>query len=277
MAITLDLSAILDLDYKIETLQVEDLEIDPAVQREENRNKVLRIFKRFTPAALGVLSVSRRDDGRLIVLDGQTRRKVLLLKLPEGGPSEVECRVFYGLTRQQEALLFNTLNDNTKVRAIDQYRIAATAENPVVLEINKILDSYLFKVESGKSNGAVGAVSALQRIWADSERKGKDPNTLQLTVLTIYRAWGNSYDGMRGIILEGIAAFHDEYGSRVNFDRLVNRLKVFPGGPEGLYTAAKALAANRGMHPAMAVADLLVEKVYNKGNGTKLDVWRRRR
>ena len=277
MAINLDLSDLLGLDYTMETLKVVDLEIDPAVQRPEDHNKIVRIFKKFTPAALGVLSVSRRNTGRLIVLDGQSRLGVLQRKLPEGGPEEIECKVFDGLTRKQEAMLFNVLNDSTKVRAIDQFRVAAVAENQVVLAINEILNAYQFKVETGKGSGAVAAVAALQRIWTASEKAGKDPNILHLAVLTIFRAWGNSYDGMRAIILEGVAAFHDEYGSKVNQDRLVNRLKTFPGGPEGLFTAARQNAANRGVRPAMAVADLLVERVYNRGNGTKLPQWRRRK
>lgn len=277
MAINMDLSDLMGLDYNIEMLKVTDLEIDPAVQRPEDHNKIVRIFKKFTPAALGLLTVSRRNTGRLIVLDGQSRLGVLARKLPEGGPEEVECKVFEGLTRKQEAILFNVLNDSTKVRAIDQFRVGAVAENEIVLKINEILNAYQFRVETGKSAGAVGAVAALQRIYTASEKQQKEPNTLTLTVLTVFRAWGNSYDGMRAIILEGIAAFHDEYGSKVNFDRFVNRLKMFPGGPEGLFTAARQLAANRGMRPAMAVADLLVEKVYNKGPGTKLSQWRRRR
>ena len=276
MAIHLDLSDLMGLDYRIESLSVVDLEIDPSVQRPQNRGKIEKIFKHFTPAALGVLSVSRRNTGRLILLDGQSRYEALVRKLPEGGPEKVECKVFDGLTRKQEAILFDTLNDSTKVRAIDRFRVAGTAENPTVLAINDILKSYQFKVETGKGTGSVGAVAALQRIYNNSEKQGKEPNTLALAVLTIFRAWGNSYDGMRAIILEGVAAFHDEYGEKVNFDRFVNRLKLFPGGPEGLFTAARQLAANRGMRPAMAVADLLVEKVYNKGPGSKLPQWRRR-
>jgi hypothetical protein len=274
----LNLPDLSDIKVRVENVALEDLTIDPRIQRPLDANKVNRIADAFVLSGVGVLDVSRRDDGTVVVLDGQHRLEVLRRKERIGqAPAKVQCRVFVGLDRPREAALFLILNNTTKPRAVDKFRVAGTAQDPEVLGINQILADYHFAVGGGVTPGNVSAVATLLRIFRISEEKEKDPNLLRLAVLTVHGAWGNGYDGSRGVILEGIAAMHDEYGSRLDVQDFISRLAAYKGGPIGLLSDADQWAKIRKMRPAMAVADILVG-TYNQGRrASALPEWRRRR
>lgn len=278
MTTGLNLPRLDDVKVRIENIALEDLTVDPKIQRPLDANKVNRIADAFILTGIGVLDVSKRDDGTIVVLDGQHRLEVLRRKSRIGqAPEKVQCRVFTGLDRPREAALFLILNNTTKPRAVDKFRVAGTALDPEVLGINQILSDYHFTVGGGVTPGNVSAVATLTRIYRISEAKEKDPNLLRLAVMTVHGAWGNGYDGSRGVILEGIAAMYDEYGDRLDSQDFMSRLASYKGGPIGLLSDADQWAKIRKMRPAMAVADILVG-AYNQGRrSSALPEWRRRR
>lgn len=279
MATNLDLSFLDNLKSQIEYLKVRELTVDPEIQRPLDPNKVLRIFNEFTPGGVGTLSVSRRADGSEVILDGQHRHNVLLKKLPEGGPEQVRCEVFEGLTRKQEAALFLTLNNTTKPRAVDKFKVAGTAGDTNAVAITDILQTRGFSVQHDMGEGHVSAVATLERIYKTSVKAKREPNTLDLVLVIVERSWGYDRYGTKGVILEGLAAMIEEYGSKLVVTDLIERLREFKGGPRALASEAKQLAGLKGLRPQMAVAEILVE-FYNKkfrSEKKQLMTWRRRR
>jgi hypothetical protein len=278
MVTYLNLSFLDDLDSTIEFLDVEKLTVDPKVQRPEDLNKIRRIYKRFTPSGVGTLLVSRRADGDQVVLDGQTRLAVLNRKLKEGGPTQVRCEVFDNLTEEQEAALFVTHNDGTKPRATDRFRITGVAGDKTVREILEIVTNHGYKVSTFPADGSIAAVTAMERIYRISVKNKREPNTLELALIVLKRAYGQDYDATRGVVLEGVAAILEEYGSRVDVARLVEKMREIPERAKGLLNEAYSWAKIQKMRPTMALAAVLVFK-YNEGarGGRKaLPEWRRR-
>lgn len=278
MVTYLNLSFLDDLDSTIELLDVDKLIVDPRVQRPEDPNKIRRIYKRFSPSGIGTLLVSRRADGTLVVLDGQTRLAVLNRKLREGGPTQVRCEVFDDLTEAQEAALFVTYNDGTKPRATDRFRITGVAGDEVVRGILEITKNHGYKIGTFPSDGTIAAVSAMERIYRTSVKNEREPNTLELALIILKRAYGQDYDATRGVVLEGIAAVLEEYTSRVDISRLVEKLQEVPEKAHGLIEEAKSWARIQNMRPSMALAAVVVFK-YNegtRGGRRALPEWRRR-
>lgn len=281
MAINLDLSFLKDAKSSIYEVPVEELSVDPRIQRPLDLNRVREVFREFTPAGLGVLIVSYRGDGSYVVLDGQHRLEVLRRKLPEGGPVEVPCKVFEGLTYEQEALLFLVANNTRKPRAVHKFLIGGEAGDPVVKGIQEIAKSHGYKIDTAVRNGMISAVRALYRIYANSERKREDgePNTLELVIKTVKSAWGYDKSGTKGIVLDALAAMYEEYGSRLVLGNLVEVLNAYPNGPDGLVMDGHRWAATRKMRPAMATAQILVDR-YNgtfRAKRAQLPEWRKRK
>lgn len=281
MAYNLDNTTLDELDSSIEVIDVNDLEVDPAIQRPLDMNKVRRLFKEFTPVGVGTLAVSRRSKPtRNIVLDGQHRLEVLRLKLQEDGPKAIRCEVFEGLTIEQEAALFLTLNNTTKPRAVDKFRIAVTAGDPTAVAVQKLLDSYGLVLATYPRNGNISAVDVMRRIYVKSEKKGFEPNTLQLTLLTLERAWEGSEYSLKGIMLDAVAAMYDEYGDLLNVQEFISRLRDHK--PRDLVYDGQHHAAVKKVKPAMGLAEVLVG-VYNvdargrrRQGKSRLWDWRRR-
>lgn len=264
-----------DFKFKEERLQVASLQTDPRVQRPLNPRRVEAMLITYNPAGLGVLSVSRRNAVTDVIIDGQHRREVILRANDGGG--EALCHVYEGLTLAEEAELFLLLNNNSKPSLIDKHLVGVTAEDPLALEIERLVKEYGWKVTQQGGPASITAIGSLQKIVKFSERVEADPNLLSLALLTVTRAWGTQYAGVRGVILEGLAALFNEYKDRLDLDRLVRVLKGTSDGPEGLHDRAQTYAKMEKITMPMSVARL-IQAEYNVGAKSKaLENWRRRR
>lgn len=90
--------------YKLMEVSSRDLEIPEAYQRRLNTDRVARIVSRFDERIANEPKVSYRD-GRYFVFDGQ--HTVSARKQMNGNANlPILCKVYYGMTEQDEALLF---------------------------------------------------------------------------------------------------------------------------------------------------------------------------
>lgn len=273
-------------DVKSETrfVPLDKLIIDaPERQRRLRMSRVRHIATHFDPLALGQATVSERPNGDLILLDGQHRKAGMERRLELGlsTPTELECKIIAGLTPEQEARLFITLNNTNRPTYLDRWfpRLAAQDEE-LIADIAEALKKWGWKVDGNPGKGHILAVASLETIAKEGkelERKYEMRATLpDLVLQVITEAWGDEPDGVRADLLRGIAALIAENVS-LRLDRLTDKLRRYPGGPVGLLASATANAKIRRVSPAMSVADLLTI-TYNMGiqNG-KLKDWTRRR
>src|SRR4029077_5146505 len=131
-------------------------------QRELTQGRVDRILgSGFDPELMGYPGVSERD-GHFWILDGQARVGALKQWLGEWKGQQVQCRVFIGLTVEQEAEIFLELNDFKQVSAFAKFLNAVTAGRPVETDIDRIVRSNDLLVSRDSSlDNTVSCVSTL--------------------------------------------------------------------------------------------------------------------
>lgn len=266
--------------FKEEMIAVTDLVVDSRVQRQAlNMAKVRKFVKRYNPSALGIVTVSRRADRSLVVVDGMHRVEATRIFTTNAGL--MLCHVFTDLSLADEAQMFLDLNETTQPMVADKFNVTLSAdsvEGDAARDMQELVGAYGWRISRTQANGHINCIRIATRLYELSQKLDAQPNLLQAAILVITRAWGNDRHGVQGPILEGIGRMFGEYGSNLDMTRLVDTLKAYQGGPQTLVAEAQALAAIRKGRVSMAVAEQLVES-YNKGlrSGNRtLSQWRKR-
>src|SRR5256885_16921269 len=155
----------------VEWLRVRDLSFDPRVNTNPLSVKFIADrVKAFDPDLLGVPDVSQRDDGTYIVLDGQHRREILMQI--GWGDKKVQCRVYHGLTIDQEARIFLGRNDSRKPSPVARFLAAGQAYKPEAVAINAIVEHIGWRVHEPTGKGCISAIEKARAEWRGS---GKTP------------------------------------------------------------------------------------------------------
>lgn len=264
-----------EVSYTVEWIAVKDLEVDPRIQRDHlDMAKVARIERTFNPNALDVITVSQRNAVTRVIIDGWHRREVVLRK--GGNEALILCHVYRNLSLVEEAQMFLDLNAGSRPTVIDKFRVRITAGDPVAMSINDIVKSYGWTIAMGSKQGNIQCAGTVEKIFTRSADAEDNPNILQEVILVVTRAWDLNPDAVHSSILEGMALVLAEY-PEMELDHLINRLKLYPGGPGMLLSNSRNLAALDNGRTVMAVAAQLV-KFYNQTLKTKkLPAWGRTR
>lgn len=261
--------------FELEWIKVKDLEVDPEVQRAAlDRGKVDKIKRQFNPGALDTIAVSRRNRVTQVIIDGWHRWTAVRELTDNEG--EMLCRVFEKLSPQEESWLFLDLNYGNQPNILDKFRQRLRAGDAVATEVDKLTKAYGFVIQPGGGQGTLQCVGALERIYNRSIKGDFDPNLLQLTLLVVSRAWGNDRVATQAMVLDGMSHFLAEYTSLLDIDRVIQKLKNYPGGSDGFLNDAQEWANTRHMRVPLAVADQFTLH-YNKsaGKNVKLPEWRK--
>lgn len=267
----------------LRTMKVTELSIDPRIQRDLVRRQLESMSgDNYDAASLGTLVVSRRANGSHVILDGQHRWTVVT---QYDGDRELECRVYEGLTFEQEADLFLAFNNQSAVNSLAKFNagVIAGRDGPVV--IKEILDKYGLEVGTGQQQFSA-VVTAMRVItWRDG-LKLLD-NTLDLLTaawsplnndkspshLTLEARVGNI--PYRGVIVEGLARLLHRYNNAVNRARMIEALTAHGSrAPERIANDAVALKnAMAKTSGAEAVAQVLVRLYNSQHGGPRLPRW----
>lgn len=196
-----------------------ELVVDPVIQRNLVDTEVNDIVRKFNPAALGVLTVSLRDNGVRSVVDGQQRRAALIRLHSEGAyDSKVQVMVHEGLSLAEEAQLFLDLNARRTVDAIRRFKTRLIAEDPQALDIERMLKE--LKILLGSQG--VQAIETLDRIY--SQPNG--PDRLWWVLSTIKEVYdtsgrGGCYDGR---VVMAFSMVHAAFIDILDYERLLDAL-----------------------------------------------------
>lgn len=185
-------------------------------QRVLNMKNVNKIVKEFNPAKLGVLVVSKRDDGAYSVLDGQHR----LTALRRLGFSAANCIVLENMTVQEEADYFRRQNENKQnLRIADTFNASLYAEDGESLEIKRLMDKYGFRFGKSGSPMCICAIGALQTII-----RTYDVQTLENVLCCIAGTWPKDATILRREMLAGLAEFWYRFADAVPQARFEQRM-----------------------------------------------------
>lgn len=255
-----------------EWINSEDLSLDPRVQRLFDPRKVDKILQMgFDASGLGTLTVSRRDDGTIVILDGQHRREA---GKQVGHTGKFHCEVHHGLTLKQEARIFRISNNQTVPTLVSQFLVRVTEGDPVALDIEAILASHGWQVTKGSSDGCITAVNAIERVYRTADGtlpNGTHGDLTDRVIGVITAAWGTDYRAANGQILMGVAQLFGRFGDAVNVSKLVKEMQAM--APVSLIGMAKAMQSVQGGRVPSAVAKVLVGKHNSKMRINLLPEW----
>lgn len=257
-----------DHGRKLQWLKVADLKVDHSFQRPLNLTRVKHIAKNFDPDSFGSIEVSRRDDGDLIVLDGQHRVAVMYELRYED--QKVPALVHQGLTLADEARIFAVKNGEARRPSrVDIFRAEVVAGKPESVATEAVLASRQLVISHSIGTNHVLAVGAVERV-----AKETGLNHLGKTLDVLIEAWGRDSAAFQHDAIVGVALFMWR-----NYDHDTKRLAKALAGitPQQLLAQARSLkvahAAGSGFAWNVGVPQI-VTMLYNKGKRSdKFDSW----
>lgn len=240
----------------IQWVPVRDLGHDEAVNtRPVDENWVIRKGKAFNWMLLGTITVSLRDNGDLIIIDGQHRAR--LVEVIGGPGAQMKCEVIKGLSRIEEAELFIGLSDSRAISAISRFNAQVTAQDPLCSAVARIVRDNGWIISPGTGPGRVTCVNRLLTIHSRDLQAyaagGPDPVVLGEVLQIIDAAWGKDQDraGHEAIVWS-LGRLLLKYGQKIRTARikgesgtgwLIGALREAGASPQLLLARADAMAS----------------------------------
>ena len=189
------------------------LQISPDIQRKIDPMRVADIANNFSPRVANPIKVSYRD-GKYFIFDGMhTRMAMTVLNGDEDFP--VQCRVYYGLTKEEEAKLFALQFGNSKAVSLP-YRLRALeiAKDPEVLDFLKVTRDNGFGITLGKHTAGTNHISATCEAFKVYCLLGSAKYGQMLKIL--HRTWAGERWSVSKNMLGGMARFMKMYNFSAN-------------------------------------------------------------
>lgn len=198
-------------------VRVEDIVIDKEYQRPLDAKRVRGMIDGFDEHLLQPPEVSLRPNGKYACFEGQHR----VVMERNRGTVSIFCRVHEGFTEEDEAHYFAKFQIERKgLRPYDRWKAQLRAGEPAQVEINRIVESWGFRVAAGgSSRRGIAAVTALEQIYS----RGGAPH-LDDVLGFLAGLWDGEEALTNHPMLLGTAAFLMAFGDKVG-DVQMRRLR----------------------------------------------------
>lgn len=237
-----------------------DLSVNPVAQREFRPGWGRQILANFDLDKFQVPHVNRRADGSLFIMEGQHGTWAYRQWIGDDN-QQVQVWLYDGLTEQEEAEFFLSLNNKKSIGALDKFKVAVVAERELEADIDRIVRANGCKISgSGQTANSISAVGALTRIY---NKFGG--GTLGETLRVIRDSFGDG--GFERVNLLGVAMFLARYQD-ADRSHLVKQLASLRNGSKGLIQKANLIRAQMGVRPDEASAAAVTD-IFNAGRGGK--------
>lgn len=207
-------------------LPVEMIKIDDSYQRVINDKIIRAIIRNYDGNRVDVKLVNYRPSkkgGEFYILDGQHTLTVER----ELGHKTLICKVFIGLSKKEEAMLFSKQNEfRRSITAFAQYKAEVVAGMEPAISIKSLCDSY--NIEIAQSHGFIPAntITSIRKCYEIVKKGGID--CLDFTLqLIIELGWNNYNGGMNEKILSLYRAYEFCKGNPDNYTKLFASLRVY--------------------------------------------------
>jgi hypothetical protein len=237
-----------DYKWEIEMVPLHLIFVDGELQRPEQPSHIKKMAAEWNELGAQIPALSGRDSGYYHAMDGQHTVKTRVAR----GETEVRAQVYYGLTREEEALCFAIRNGERKaVNNIYKHRVSVKAGMPVPVALDGLLSQWGWEV--APSGSGFASVVQLRKVAEGRGGFTAASNAIE----TITRTWGTNPAGAHQNIIAGLGVLYSKCD--INVDLLVRRLKgVFP---DVIHRNARALTTGTTqVKYANAILGL-----YNKG------------
>ena len=225
-----------DLQGVEELLSTGELYSGQPYQRPVLDRVVDKLVREWDPRLLTPLVVSYRD-GRYNLVDGQHR--VCAMRKKNGGKDVTAlCRVYHGLTYEQEAELYYKLD-----RAKGHLRLAHATKALVesgadaeIIEIKRLLENAGFVWALDKPTGEAFEVEATRAVINAYRLLGGAAFSRMLELTA--RTWHGAPSSVKASFLSGMALFLKTYETELDDDVFIKRLSAID--PEEILRRGKA-------------------------------------
>ena len=232
------------------------LRTDKDYQRVVVKSWAAFLANTFAAEKFGILHVSERSDGSWYILDGQHRWEALKILGKGHFDVSVPCLIYYGLTRQQEADQFRSLNNSKNMTAYAKFKAGLFAKYEDEVAVNKIANAAGFKISNNPSPGNIHCVKKMMTVY------NKNPDFLKSALRTIVESWGFDHEVHNGLI-GGLGLLAQKFNGQIDDNRTAKVLKK-AGSPETVMGKARGRRELMGGNVDVNVADTIID-LYNKG------------
>lgn len=239
-------------------VSVDLIDVDSNYQREIKPQLVDKILRKFSWAKFGAVVLSRAENGRFAVVEGQHRWKAACL---HPGVREIPAVIVDHDDMKSEAESFLAINrDRMAVTSVEQYWAGLTAGDETAIAVSSVLKAAGCDVVPATGHyrpyltNSIGAVSrCLQRYGQGATRR---------SLLIIRKAWPNEAKALRGTLITAIARIVRANEKTISDEELVRSIR---GESFAKLTAhAEQFRKLSGGSSETALSKTLAE-LYNRG------------
>ena len=250
-------------------VNLNSLSIDPRVQRKEGVQvaRAQKMADSFDPHALGALTISKRSNGQMVILDGAHRSEACRLA---GYGKPLHALVYTGLTLQQEAAMFSLLNTFQAPSFVSRMLAKVVAGDPASTQIVDTIKKHGWTIGFSSEDGSFAAVAAAERVYKNAVGAlptGPYPEVLDRAIAVLTGAWRHDRESAHQMILLGLGQLFGRFGDAVDAASL--SAKLSQERPNTLIGNARVLQSVQGGTTTAAMAKVIVG-IYNKKRRTHL-------
>lgn len=198
----------------------------------------MQIAKNFDERVANEPKVSYRD-GRYYVFDGQhtiAARKIL----NKGEDLPIKCKVYFGMTEEEEALLFaEQTGISARLSAGARMRALIYGQDPDALAFKAATESLGINLDYDQERGKL-RIGCIQTAFDAFKKFGEERYREAMSIIA--EAWNGAPDSFRSENVVGITHFVDRYFEEYNRNRLVEQLRHVD--PLTIYREGRAMGLN---------------------------------
>ena len=247
-----------DFNYKYEYIPSNKIFTDK-YQRPLDKARVRKIVTNFDPNIVNPIKVSFRD-GKYWVFDGQHTLNALIM-LNDNKDTDVYCKIYYGMTFEDEAMMFAAQNGISREVGSRQKLLSLfMAGDKNVCDFCESIESLGIKCDFTRTTRIANSIVCYKALYDIFMQYGGAylKKLLQLDL----DIWGGDAEGLRKEILLGLHIFHMAYKEDYDRETLVRKLKKV--SPISILRDGKLLS--RGGNKRYAKQILLIYNQSLKAN-----------
>lgn len=232
------------------------LRADPSYQREIQQSRVNQIVRNFNENLFNEPKVSKRDDGFYYIFDGDHSVAAHMIKFGKDTP--IKCKVYYGLTPEEEMQLFVQQNGISKAPTrIEKLRARANYSDPEVTDMIECarIAGIAVDFNAGPGTNRIIAVDTAFNVY-----KGVGRNNFINMLYVIRKSWLGEPESLSQGILKGFGYIYRHCSEGMknisNADmihsfegypvtKIMERANSIPGSMEKRYATALAEQYNK--------------------------------
>lgn len=208
--------------FEYRMVKLSEILVDPLYQRELNQSKVEKILKHWNYDLVNAPKLSLRADGRFYVINGQ--HTVAALKIHEGEDTPILCKVYRGLTWEEEKDLFIQQNGITSdPTTFEKLRAEFNGGNVEIRDMVEAAAEAGVQVTfetKGEAFARCKAHSALLSMYKTLPRADY-VNALQL----ITAAWKGQMESYQAGFIKGMTNIFRKYKGKFRYADMVKALE----------------------------------------------------